>query len=427
MRILSKGADLPFVHKSVGWEEHINFKDYDIVFVNLRTLEESSSEYDHPFNDSDNTPEIFTSSDVAEFIKEEGKMVVYLPESTTVDMGESTTAKRPSSYSRSQQITPGSPPDPDPYYDYDLLDWLPVSLSVNSSEKGDSVEIFDQRWDWYFGSRFSWNKFFKVTTTRSYQVNSIAENSYGKAISLQLKKEGGKLFLLPNTTRISYSEFVKESLENIFEIDSKVEGRAPPTWVSNYSLPNESELIANIDEKRREITELESELDQLTKYKRLLYETSTNLEEVTKRALRELGFVVEGEVPGRRDGVLNTSQAKFVLEITGTTGGVKLSKCRQLDEWVEDAIVEFPEEKVLGLLIVNSQMAISPNERNVSIEPNAENYLKERGKGDYKVLLTSDLYQIVEQSLSGGVNKKLIEEMFCQPGPLLRLPPELTQ
>ncbi|SFF97612.1 hypothetical protein SAMN04488063_0996 [Halopelagius inordinatus] len=426
MRILSKGNELPFVHRSIGWDESTNFKDFDIVFVNLRTLEKESHKYDHPYNDSENSPKIFQSSDVSEFIKEDGHMVIYLPESPITEMGDTTTVRKDFSYSSpSHQARAGSIPDPEPYCEYDLLRWLPCTIKATTDESGKSIDVFLPEWDWYFGTRFAWNKFLKVSRTAGYDKNTIAENSYGKIISIEMNKNGGSLKLIPPTDSITYSEFVRNTLENVFGVESNVEGRSPPSWVSDYSLPSEEDTKSSIERKESELTQLKEELESITKFKRLLYETHTNLEDVTKEALREIGFTVDGEVPGKRDGILHTSHTKFALEVTGTTGGIKLKKCRQLDEWVENAVVEFPNEDVSGLLIVNPEMNTSPDNREVSVEPNVEGYMKRRG--DYKILTTPDLYRIVELCLEGKAEKDVIEEMFYQEDTLLELPPEFSQ
>lgn len=428
MRILSKGSELPFVHESVGWDESTNFKDYDIVFVNLRTLEEAAQDYDHPYNESDESPEILDKSDVSTFIQEDGYMVVYLSDSPVAEMGNTTTEPK-SKYSsqpvtaRQRQVNKNK--EVEPYNDYELLNWLPFSANITTDESGESVDVFEDEWKWYFGNLFSWDKIIDVDSSTFYDTYSITENSYGERIATRISRSsGGHVTLIPPDESIVYSDFVKNALQNVFDIDVGVEGRAPPAWLSDYSLPNEEDIEDSIQEKKKEIEELENELESLTKLKKLLYETNTNLEEVTRDSLRELGFTVDGEVPGKRDGILRTSETDFALEITGTTGGIKLRKGRQLDDWVENVMAEDPDEDVSGLLIVNPEMGTPPEERDISIEPNVQNYMEQRG--DYKVLTTLDLYRLAELNLKEGVDKDDIEEMFYQDDTLLSLPKELS-
>lgn len=431
MRLLSKGSELPFVHESVGWDEYINFKDFDVVFVNLKTLEESSEGYDHPYNESDESPILFNSSDVTTFIRNDGYMVVYLPESPLVEMGDSTTEKKKNRGSLSQQIPSRGQEEKEvePYYEYELLDWLPFSLDINTDDSGQSVEQVNSRWKWYFGNQFYWDKLLSLSSPRSYSsydLEPIARNSYSEniAVSMVSSSSAGYVALLPPTEKITYSDFVKNTLQNVFDIEVSVEGRAPPAWLSKYSLPNENEIKDSIQNKKNEIEELEEELESLTRFKRLLYETNTNLEEIVREALRELGFVVDGEVPGKRDGILRTTETDFVLEVTGTTGGIKQSKGRQLDDWVENVIAENPDKNISGLLIVNPEMGTSPEKRNISIEPNVKQYMQKRG--DYKVFTTVDLYKLVESHLKEGVDKEDIESIFYQDNTLLSLPDELS-
>lgn len=428
MRILSKGSELPFVHESVGWDESTNFKDYDIVFVNLRTLEESAQDYDHPYNESEESPEILPPMDVSTFIDQDGYMIVYLPDSPIAEMGQVTTKiKNDVSWLPTVSRPAIKIEEVEPYREFDLTKWLPFDVNLSIGESGDSVVVNFGYWRWYFGERFSWNKFINIDSDSGYSTKDIARNSYGKCISKRIEDKYGEGYidLIPSDEHHTYSEFVKNTLQNVFDIESNVEGRAPPAWLSEYSLPNEDNIEDRIQEKRKEIEELEEELDSLTKFKKLLYETSTNLEEVTRESLRELGFTVDSEVPGKRDGILHTDETQFALEITGTTGGIKKSKGRQLDDWVENVLAENPGENVSGLLIVNPEMGTAPNERDISIEPNVERYMRQRG--DYKVLSTVDLYHLVELNLKEGVDKGDIEEMFYQDDTLLSLPEEYRE
>lgn len=429
MRIVSKGSMLPFVHESVGWDEYINFKDYDIVFVNLRSLEKHSQDYDHPYNESEDSPVLFAKSDIRTFLEENGHMVVYLPQSLTVDMGNETTQPKTSgSAPVFAQSSTEQQKETDPYREYNLLDWLPFDVVDKTEEDGSSVEVFDKNWEWYFGNSFSWNKMLNFKSKIGYERKDIAGNSYGEIISPRLVRESegfsGSLSLLPSKNNITYSDFVRGALHEVFEVEVSVEGHAPPGWLSEYSLPHEDSIESSIQQKKGEIEELEEDLESLTKFKKLLYETNTNLEEVTKDALRELGFMVDGEVPGKRDGILHTTELNFVLEITGTTGGIKKSKSRQLDDWVENVVAENPDKEVSGLLIVNSEMGTPPDERDVSIEPNVKRYMERRG--DYKVLTTVDLYRLVRLNLKQDVRTEDIEAIFYQDDTLLSLPDELS-
>jgi len=160
MRVFSKGSDLPYVHKSSGWNEHANFKDYDVVFVNLLNLENKSQNYDHPYNGSENIPKLLDSSDVSKFIRTGGYMIVYLSKHPTVEMGETTTKPKKTA-GGSQQPAPrgGSMSKKDnteSYSEYNLLDWLPFSAKFNTDESGESIEVFKNDWKWYFGDSFKW-------------------------------------------------------------------------------------------------------------------------------------------------------------------------------------------------------------------------------------------------------------------------------
>ena len=146
MKILSKGSEISFVHESVGWDESINFKDFDVVFVDLQAFEESAGSFDHPYNESEDSPKLFDTSDVSTFLKTGGFMFVYLPSSSTVDMGQPTTE------TPNQAMRPGrgaKETETEPYLDYNLFDWLPFSVDLSTDEKGDSVDCVDSDWGFF--------------------------------------------------------------------------------------------------------------------------------------------------------------------------------------------------------------------------------------------------------------------------------------
>ena len=433
MRILSKGSDIPFVHESIKWEETANFKDFDLVFVNLNSLEKEADNYDHPYNESDKSPKMFDRADIDTFVETGGLMVVYLPKNPVVNMGNATTEKEKNKGSTAATPMPkGSIQNEkedtvDPYTEYELLSWLPFSVSFDDSESGESVEGVHRAWKWYFGERFSWDMTIGGPgRDSSYTANSIARNSYGGDISISVTHEysgDGYVSLIPPKADMSYSDFVNKTLDEVFDVKSNVEGHSPPTWVSNCKLPNEERIEVEIEKKEEEIAELNEELDDITSFKRLLYEKDDPLEQIVQDSLQELGFRIENGIPGKRDGILHTSKIIFAVETTGTTGGIKLTKARQLDDYVENVTVEFPDEKVSGLLIVNPEMNTKPEKRDISVEPNVANYMDRRG--NYKILTTIDLYEMIKLALSEGVDKDNLEQMFYQDETLLTRPDDI--
>lgn len=427
MRVLSKGTQLPFVDESVDWSENANFKDYDVVFVNLRTLEEDSHKYDHPLNGNVASPELFDKESVNTFIETGGNMIVYLPDKQIVKMNSPIDSQNPRTVlNKVGMQLPKDVRNSGDISEYDLLHWLPFKTNIDSSESGKSVENVQRHWRWFFGDQFCWDQIISHECTQ-YKFKSIADNSYNKSIATKVYKGSSNsncIYLLPAKGSISYSDFVKNTLVNKFRADIDIEGRSPPSWLSDIRLPDENKIINEIEEKENKISELEEELDEIQKYKSLLYERGDKLEEITLQALEKLGFDIDGEIPGQRDGVLQTSDGKFALEITGTSGGIKKSKARQLDDWVDNLLAEAPGESVSGLLIVNPQMGIPPAQRDTSLEPNVEKYLQKRG--DYKVLTTLALLSLIKAELDEGVDKTEIEEMLHQENTLISLPEDFS-
>ena len=226
--------------------------------------------------------------------------------------------------------------------------------------------------------------------------------------------------LVPPKSDSTYSDFVAKALRNIFGRENNIGDIAPPEWLSNYELPGEENIKNKISEKQTEIDSLEQELENLTGFKKLLYTYDDELENIVRDTFRQLGFTVEGEIPGGRDGILKTETADFVLEITGTGGGIKKKKVRQLDDHVESYIAENPEGEIKGLLIVNPDFTTDPDKRDIRIEPNVENYINRRG--DYKVLTTPDLYQLIADHIKQEIDQSEVERLLSEGGIRINYP-----
>jgi prefoldin subunit 5 len=399
MRVLSVGQPLPFATESVGWNEEYNIKDYDVVFLNLQKIADlhrkanaRSSSTILEFTGWDSL-ELPSRQEASTALATDTDIVATLPDRRTVD-------KKPS---RTNSIS------------VSLLKWIKPELNLRY-ESGESVnpDSIDDEWQWYFDTDSIqwWAHLYSDDTTPDnsglkFSISSLVLNGYNRALAAQIDvshsgKSRGSIFLVPLLENWSYQDFASNVFQRVIldKNPGEAEQESSPEWVENYSVPGEKRTQTNIDELESEIEELkeqkreaEAELDELQKFKRLLYQNGDPLEDIVPETLRELGLSVEGELENDRDALIHLDSTHIAVETYGTTKGVKREKCRQLDDWVQQLMLDDEQEDIdyTGLLIVNPLRRKDPEDRNGFLTPNVEKFMNRRG---YQILTTPNLFEL---------------------------------
>ena len=98
----------------------------------------------------------------------------------------------------------------------------------------------------------------------------------------------------------------------------------------------------------------------IQKYKALVTESGSQLEDIVSDVLRELGFKLKETVTGRSDVIADYNSRGVVVEIKGLTGSAAEKHAAQLEKWVSEFIQD-TKKVPKALLIVNafSQTPIS--------------------------------------------------------------------
>lgn len=178
-RILSIGSELDFADH-VDWHEGANYKDNNIMFMNLHDLESQSEKFFHPYFEDYMSVDFPSRKQVRSFVMDGGNdLIVTLPSSPEAEMKGEKQSK-----GQSQQLPQtGSTNSTDStdngleFFSCDVLRWLPVNVSVEAMS-GESVSLPRENktpnyWDWYFDSDFGWD----LTIQNVRQLSSMAERS----------------------------------------------------------------------------------------------------------------------------------------------------------------------------------------------------------------------------------------------------------
>ena len=165
----------------------------------------------------------------------------------------------------------------------------------------------------------------------------------------------------------------------MFELDDKLsiadEECNLPAWADDIHLLGEKEELQKREKIERKIDELQSELERqkqliegIQRYKLLLTSTGAVLEEITKKVLSELGFVILDAEKGRSDIIAKYNDIGVVAEIKGVTKSAAEKHAAQLEKWVSQYIEE-TESTPRPLLIVNGYCETPIANRTESVFP----------------------------------------------------------
>lgn len=395
-RVYAKGIPLDVAHLCIDWDEEGNLRDHHIAFIDLRDLERRADSLNHPSRDTDNSVKFPSHDEISEFVRSGGVICVYLPQNLDFMIGGE---------------------------DYHSLDWLPFE-TLTLQEEGDSVNInnLGEEWDWYFDDPFEWSYLFEGTSDwrifshriSDTKIKPIAKNRGGQkiAVSVLVPKSDweGSVLLIPPDERWESAEFARYTLNKVFEQDVDLESPSPPEWIKEHTVGEETAFKEQIDSLKEDIKEIESSIEEISKFKKLLYEDGDEFEEIVRKSLEKVGLEVTGEVPGRRDGTIETEERVLTLEAYGSDGGVKLEKCRQLEDWVGNTQDEYDKD-VSGILVPNPFRRREPASRDLSIPGNVENFMEIRG---FSILFSHELFNVVDLYLREEVTTSEIEGWINQ-------------
>lgn len=314
---------------------------------------------------------------------------------------------------------------PNKYPDYlNNYSWCPIDIGTQI-ESGTTIEIIENKFPNYFSKFNKWeyylfmpksclsNEFTRLIgnthdTKYKFPEYIFIKNRYGKMLSGSLACEVyykktehplygssidyfdttpdrmlGEIVLLPLLPDINDKSAVSILLEDLL---GKPQVPLPLDWVKKVDMPlikeidrrveNLLEKIRNIDTKIKRITEKK---EQIESYKKLLYSDGSDLEDIFKKCLIELGGKVEPAKYSNEEYCFIYKGLECPVEAKGVSKSISLSHLRQLIDYM----LKYEEEsgnKCKGLLLGNSWKNTPIEERNTKEKPNFPDNVIERAK-----------------------------------------------
>ena len=291
-------------------------------------------------------------------------------------------------------------------------DWCPIDIGI-SNESGESIVIKEKRFPRYIKHLNSWPYYFFIpcsclsrqltdflgsthVTKYRFPLSPFVENRYQKTIAGSFKIEvtreqrkssgydsykhypdtpdtvTGEVVLLPLIEKLDHKEAVRLVLEDLMGVSM---GYEPPSWVDLISVPHVKDIEDEINEKESKIDEISSEIgklenrrEELNSYRRLLYSSGFDLEEIVKLCLEELGAKVTPAKYAQEEYVLEIDGTEYLVEVKGVSKSISLGHLRQLNDY----ILKYEEDTgkaCKGILFGNAWRTTPPDDRDTAERP----------------------------------------------------------
>jgi hypothetical protein len=200
-------------------------------------------------------------------------------------------------------------------------------------------------------------------------------------------------------------------------LNNHIQTPAPP-WIKDYKLIGEddldkktAEIQLKIEKLQLEKVKFEDEKNKITKYKGLLFESGTELEELVIEAFQLFGFKAENRKIDdlEHDVVFESKEGKGLAEIEGKDNdAVHISKLDQLNRAVDEDF-ELTDKYPQGVLIGNHYRLTKPESRKDAF---TEKVHIVAVKKNFGLLNTTEIYNAVKFILENPTDIKFKE--YCR-------------
>ncbi len=334
----------------VRWEdvESVNVVDFDVVVGNMRSLTDKILK-------TNNWRTLRTQ--LSRLLVSDGRIIIIGDKSRRAETSKTTAV---SNYS-----------------------WLPIGIGAHA-EAGTTIEVENPAFPTYMNRFKRWDYYYFVSEnsltselveifgppnliTYTFNLDPYAVNRYARMlagrVTLKLSnhttgesRELGDLIALPHIEELEAREAVNLVLEDLLSLPQVA---LPPEWVASVVMPIVPEIEAAIAKKRAaiskieiQISEGESQKRELEQFKRLLYATGSDLENIFAACLERCGGKITPATYSQEEFVLEYKSEIYLVECKGVGKSIALSHIRQLFDYMTK-YEEDTEQKGKGILLGN--------------------------------------------------------------------------
>ena len=226
-------------------------------------------------------------------------------------------------------------------------------------------------------------------------VQGVRGNPTDKIVAAVEYIGRGQMALLPWPIPDAAIDSLVNCIKNVFI------GPGVPEWAHNVDVPGVSVYQDEIVRLEDEIQTAHTEIEQLKQWRQLLYEKHDALDAMVGKALKRIGFAChKPDTTDDPDWVITDLGQKIAVEVGGSKDPIGKSKVTQAAGWIDREDTGYNR----GLLIVNPCCLIDPHEREywpLERQISKEGLKIAAGRGDLGIMLTTELFALVELCLQG--------------------------
>ncbi|WP_176307841.1 hypothetical protein [Burkholderia ambifaria] len=311
--------------------------------------------------------------------------------------------------------------------------WCPMPI-VQKSRSGNTIELKNKLFPELYGKLKAWESVYDIHPYGNYQIlaatfsggraglefgcESYVVNRAGEIIagrwSCYTDMSNGKPHIWPGTiTTLPYfpnyedRQIIAAALTDIL---GKPQKEGAPDWIEKIQMLPVKPIDEKILDLRRQIERLNVLVDEqlevkagLERFKRLLYVSSFELEDLVAECLARLGAEIKPAKYSQEEFVMHWDGSLYLAECKGVSKSISLAHLRQL----QDYVLKYEEEEQKagkGILFGNAWRELHPDERNTNDRPIFPNNVIERAKQfGVSLVSTVDLFEAFSKYLTGEV------------------------
>ena len=385
LRTIVVGAKSPYC-TSVRWSDvtQKNFVDYDVAILIVRDLSDGAMMLNGPLLSQ-------MQNQLLRLVGSGGQLIV---------------------------VTPGQYPFTTRHSDQNaaviksnLGAILPIPVSFRSESGHTVTRIDDKPYVRYLRHVKKWDFWASITGQGSVE-GPFLSNREGRTIAGFFAVGPNGLTILPDVDELTPDEIALEILTELGFQETEV---PPPDWVQSISVPGLAEIGTAMADCRSQIQEAtvrlqkhEDEWRAIDKYRKLLYSTGDDLENIVDQVLTDLGAIVSEERHGVEDSLVTMGGSTCVVEVTGTDATLKLLKVRQLLDHAM-LVEEKTGTRPKAILVANALRTLAPSDRDGADPPEYPSNVLERMKESKSALVPSRwLFEKYCEVLAGKTDKATI-------------------
>jgi hypothetical protein len=275
----------------------------------------------------------------------------------------------------------------------------------------------------------SWSAYIDVNDCKSWKILASAFGTH--IVSLSKRIGAGHIIFIPSYYDSVNGKLLEQCINKLLKGKEVI---LQPAWAQAILVHGQQDIRGKIEELNKNILSFEKERDKLIEendniesWKWLLYAKGKHqLQPIVQEALRLIGFKVEDQPDKDSDGLVTSEYGCALLEVVGSTGTIRLEKLGELVTNVGNFIKQ-EGRQVNGILVGNPfcEELLENRPPKDSQKPLfAKELLESAERQDITVLLSTDLYELVNRILANELSEddksSMRQKIFENKG-LLRL------